>query len=70
MDCIESPESSSIVRFCYDGRKEILRVEFQNGGVYNYYDVPDSVFKQMSQASSKGKFFMDNVREEYDYMRV
>jgi len=70
MECIESPESSSIARFCYDKEKEVLRVEFKNGGIYNYFDVPDSVFKKMSEASSKGKFFMDNIRGEYDYRRT
>lgn len=68
--CIETPESSSIARFCYDDRKHVLIVEFKHGGVYNYYDVPQQVFEQMIRAPSKGSFFLENIREEYDYTRV
>ena len=42
-------------------------VEFKHGGVYNYYDVPESVFKKMIAASSKGQFFVKYIKEEYDY---
>ena len=67
--CIETPESSSLARFCYDGRNQVLVVEFKHGGVYNYYDVPESVFRKMIAAASKGQFFLEHIREEYDYTR-
>lgn len=70
MKCIETPGSSSIARFCYDERDRRLVVEFKHGGVYNYYDVPREIFEQMVAAPSKGQFFLENVREVYDYSRV
>lgn len=70
MNCIETPESSVIARFCYDGRGQILIVEFRHGGIYNYYDVPESVFEQMRGASSKGQFFLESIKETYRYTRV
>lgn len=69
MKCIETPDSSSLTRFCYDERNKVLVVQFKHGGIYNYYDVPQSVFDEMKVASSKGRFFVDNVREDYDYTR-
>lgn len=70
MECIETPKSSSIARFCYDGVNQVLVIEFKNGRIYNYYDVPGTVFTEMLAASSKGQFFLENIREEYDYTRV
>jgi hypothetical protein len=70
MKCIETPASSSIACFCYDERNQVLVVEFKHRRIYNYYDVPQEVFEQMISAPSKGQFFLENVREEYDYTRV
>jgi hypothetical protein len=70
MKCVETPDSSSIARFCYEERKHVLVVEFKHGAAYNYYDVPQRVFEQMIAAPSKGRFFLKNVREEYDYTQV
>lgn len=70
MKCIETPKSSSIARFCYKEREQVLIVEFKHGGVYNYYDVPQRVFEQMILAPSKGRFFLEHIREEYDYTQV
>lgn len=70
MKCIETPESSSIARFCYKEREQVLIVEFKHGGVYNYYDVPQRVFEQIILAPSKGRFFLEHIREEYDYTQV
>lgn len=67
--CIETPKSSSIARFCYDAANQVLVIQFTHGRVYNYYDVPETVFKEMISASSKGRFFLENIREEYDYTR-
>jgi len=70
MKYVETPDSSSIARFCYDERSRVLIVEFKHGRVYNYYDVPQGVFEQMIIARSKGRFFLENIREEYDYTQA
>ncbi len=67
---IESPESSTIVRFGYDQNNHILCVEFKNGGQYQYFDVPDSVFEQMKSAGSKGQFLALNIKGRYRYARI
>jgi lysyl-tRNA synthetase class 2 len=68
--CIETPESSSIARFCYDGPNQVLVIQFKHGGIYNYSDVPATVFREMIAAPSKGQFFLENIRDKYDYTRV
>ena len=67
---IETPESSNIARFGYDDTSQILTVEFNNGGTYNYYDVQNIVFEQMKAASSKGQFLARNIKGIYRYARV
>lgn len=67
---VETPDSSSIARFCYDRTRQVLVVEFKNGRTYNYYEVPGSVFGQMVAASSKGQFFLKNIDGHYGYVQV
>ena len=67
---IDSPESSNITRFAYDNATQVLFVEFRNGGVYQYFDVPESVFEQMKAAPSKGQFLAQNIKGAYRYARL
>lgn len=67
---IESPESSSIARFGYDCDDQILSVEFTGGSVYNYFDVPESVFDAMKSATSKGQFLTSSVKDTYRCART
>jgi len=70
MNWIETPESSNIDRFKYDEGNQVLAVEFKHGGVYEYFDVPPSIFEQMQSASSKGQFLAQNIKGHYRYARV
>ena len=70
MNWIESPESSNIARFGYDDANQVLFVEFRNGSVYQYFDVPKNVFEQMNTAPSKGKFLADRIKGAYRYARA
>ncbi len=70
MDWIESPESSNVARFGYDASTQVLGVEFKNGGVYQYFDVPPNVFDQMQAAASKGQFLAKNIKGTYRYARA
>ncbi len=70
MSWIATPESSNIAGFDYIKETHVLIVEFKNGGRYNYYDVPETVFEGMKGASSKGQFLAQNVKSIYRYARV
>jgi hypothetical protein len=70
MNWIPTPESSNIAGFGYDSDSHVLTVEFNHGGRYNYYDVPEHVFQQMKSAGSKGQFLAQNIRNVYRYARV
>jgi hypothetical protein len=70
MTWIATPESSNIAGFDYVIDRQVLVVEFKNGGRYNYFDVPEIVYEQMKTAASKGQFLAQNVKNIYRYARV
>lgn len=37
----------------------------QSGGPYDYYRVPQRIFDGLCQATSKGTYFNDNIRDQY-----
>jgi len=65
LNWIDRPDSSVISRFCYDSERRVLVIEFKHGGIYDYYDVPESVFEEMSNASSAGRYYNANVKDVY-----
>lgn len=42
-----------------------LEIEFNNGAVWQYFDVPESVYYEMKSAGSCGKFFHANIKDQY-----
>lgn len=48
----------------------VLEIEFLDGGVYQYFDVPESIYTGLIQAESAGKYFWANIRGAFRYARV
>ena len=68
-------ESTAIRRFKYWIKEKRLRIWFVEGGVYDYYNVPESRVIGLSQAQSKGRYYYYNIRQEWsrpltDYKRI
>ena len=70
MTWIATPQSSNIAGFDYDSARHVLIVEFKNGGRYNYFDVPQTVFQGMKAADSKGQYLAQNVKNVFRYARA
>jgi KTSC domain len=70
MDWIATPESSNIARMAYDSVTQVLKIEFKNGGTYDYFDVPQNVFEAMLTASSKGQYLAQQIKGNYRYARA
>jgi uncharacterized protein len=62
--------SSTVESIGYDSTAETLEVDFINGTVYQYYNVPEPIYEQFMQANSKGEFLNNNIRNAYPYSRV
>lgn len=62
--------SSTVVSVGYEPTTETLEVEFKNGGVYQYYNVPEPVYEQFKAAESLGKFLHVYIKPAYPCSRV
>ena len=58
-------QSQAIKSFDYDADKQILKIEFNNGGIYKYLDVPASIYQGLKEAGSVGQYFNSNIREKF-----
>jgi hypothetical protein len=66
----ESVQSSMIASLGYDANTSTLEVEFNSGAVWQYYDVPESVYYDMINSGSLGKFFHSNIKRQYSESQV
>lgn len=63
-------ESSNLESIGYDKEKQWLEVQFKNGTMYRYFDVPEIVFFELGKAESVGKYFHANVKNKYNFEKV
>jgi lysyl-tRNA synthetase class 2 len=61
--------SNVIKSFDYDEKTQTLRVEFNNGSVYKYHDVPEKDYKALKSSPSVGQYFNTHIREKYGFDR-
>jgi hypothetical protein len=58
-------ESSAIAKIGYSKHRHILEIEFLNGAVYRYLDVPATVNRDLMSADSKARYYDSNIRRHY-----
>lgn len=61
--------SNNVASVGYDIGSMTLEVEFRNGSVYQYFDVPEPVFRELMSAASVGGYLNANIRNSYRYVR-
>lgn len=62
--------SSNVASIGYDPASKTLEVAFNNGSVYQYYNVPQGVFDQFKAAPSKKQFLAYHIKDSFPYARV
>lgn len=62
--------SGNISSIGYDPNTETLEVEFTNGSIYQYFNVPSGLNDQLMTAPSKGQFLNVYIKNAYPYSRV
>lgn len=62
--------SSNLASVGYDPDSETLEVEFKNGLVYQYLNVPQIVVDQLLEAGSIGSFFNSQVKYAFACIRA
>ena len=66
----QAVSSSNIASVGYDEANSILEVEFINGSVYEYFDVPERVYREFIGSGSLGAYLNSQIRAQYRYQRV
>ena len=66
------PVNSSLIRSVgYDLPNSILEIELvESNRVYEYFDVPFSVYNELMEAESKGSYFNELIKDLYAYQEV
>lgn len=62
-------ESSTMVSVGYDPDSETLEIEFVNGHLYQYFDVPPTLFEELLGSDSAGGYLNAAIRGHYRYAR-
>jgi hypothetical protein len=57
--------STAIAKIGYSKRRHILEIEFANGAVYRYLDVPIGIYRDLMSAESKARFYDSNIKGRY-----
>jgi hypothetical protein len=57
--------SSAIATVAYAEETQTLTVEFNDGGSWEYYDVPQGVVDELMRSPSVGSYFVRNVRNSF-----
>lgn len=62
-------QSSNIKSIGYENG--ILEIEFLNGSVYQYFDVPQNIYDElMAATASHGTYLSQNIKGRYRFARV
>lgn len=62
--------SSNLASVGYDEPSQTLEVEFNHGGVYQYYDLPEQIYAALMSADSIGSYFSHNIRNVYPTQKI
>lgn len=66
----EKIDSTNISEIGYDAETFTLEVCFNNGRVYQYFDVPQHVWEAFKSSASKGQFLNSEIKGRFRYARV
>lgn len=61
-------KSTAITSMGYDERNRILEIEYKNGSVYRYKEVPRHVWDELKRSDAIGAYVNANIRDKYDFL--
>jgi len=62
--------SSNLKSVGYDISSHTLEIEFLNGAVYRYFDVPYEIYSGLLEAESHGSYFYRFIRNVFRYQQI
>jgi hypothetical protein len=67
---LHTVESDVIHAVGYDPEIDLLEIIYNDGRIYQYRDVPPEVYQGLMSAESKGRYFHENIRDEFSYWQM
>ncbi|MNC06985.1 hypothetical protein D3C75_545120 [compost metagenome] len=61
-----SVQSSNLAAVGYDEASKTLHVQFKNGAVWEYTEVPAEEYQALMSADSIGSHYAKNVKKKYE----
>lgn len=62
--------SSHISEIGYDVQTMTLEVAYLDGGVYQFFDVPEAIHQELMASESQGKYMHANINGNYRYTKL
>jgi hypothetical protein len=62
--------SSTISEIGYDAQRSVMSVKFKTGAIYEYLEVPQSIYDFVINSESVGKALNAEVKGVYEYQQV
>ena len=63
-------KSRAVISAGYDPTARLLELEFHNGRVYRYRDVPEGVYQFLLRTESKGGYVNRMIQDRYEFEEV
>lgn len=63
-------QSSHLQSYEYDEANQVLTIQFQNGSIYSYSQVPAHVYYTFVQNGGGGTYFWSKIRGQYPTARI
>lgn len=65
-----SVSSSNISSIGYDPESQTLEIEFNDGSIYQYNDVPQLIYESLMNAGSHGQYLNQHIKDKYSYHKT
>lgn len=62
--------STTLASAAYDSQQQVLQLEFRSGAMYQYFDVPESIYQELLLADSHGTYFNYHIRDAFPFLLV
>ena len=62
--------SSVVNSFKYDATKQILKITYNSGAIYDYLNVPLSVYQAFQRVKSKGTYLNKKIKGKFNYEKI
>lgn len=66
----QTVSSSNIRSIGYDAKSQTLEIEFQDGDIYQYFNISESIYSALMSASSYGSYFHRYIKDQYQWTKI